>query len=153
MADGRVQGPAAPLGDHSGVHLLLYDGVCGLCSRVLQFVLEHDRRGVFSFAALQGKTGRTLITRWGGNPDELTTFYVCANYRTESPRVLARSDAALFIAREMGWPWKGLAAARVMPKVLRDAVYDLIARTRYRLFGRLDQCLAPRPEVRRRFLD
>jgi predicted DCC family thiol-disulfide oxidoreductase YuxK len=153
MADGRVQGTAAPLADHLGVHLLLYDGMCGLCSRVLQFVLEHDRRGVFSFAALQGETGRTMVGRWGGNPDELTTFYVCAHYRTASPRVLARSDAALFIAREMGWPWKAFAAARVMPKVLRDAVYDLVARTRYRLFGRFDRCLVPRPEVRRRFID
>ena len=136
-----------------GDHLLLYDGVCGLCSRVLQFVLEHDRRGVFSFAPLQGETGRAMVSRWGGNPDELTTFYVFANYRTASARLLARSDAALFIAEEIGWPWKAFAAVRVMPKVLRDPVYDLVARTRYRLFGRLDQCLLPRPEVRSRFVE
>ena len=149
MAAGRVQESAASLGDH----LLLYDGVCGLCSRVLQFVLEHDRRGIFSFAALQSEAGRTMVRRWGGNPDELTTFYVCANYRSPSARMLARSDAALFIAREIGWPWKAFAAARVMPKVLRDAVYDLVASTRYRLFGRLDRCLVPRSEVRSRFID
>jgi predicted DCC family thiol-disulfide oxidoreductase YuxK len=149
MADGRVHASPAAVGDH----LLLYDGVCGLCSRVLQFVLEHDRRGVFSFAPLQGEIGRSMVSRWGGNPDELTTFYVCADYRTRSPRVLARSDAALFIAREIGWPWKAFAAARVLPKVLRDAVYDLVAKTRYRLFGRLDQCLIPRPEVRSRFVE
>jgi predicted DCC family thiol-disulfide oxidoreductase YuxK len=149
MAEGRVQGSPVPL----GAHLLLYDGVCGLCSRVLQFVLAHDRRGVFSFAPLQGEIGRSMVSRWGGNPDELTTFYVCADYRTASARVLARSDAALFIAREIGWPWRALAAARVLPKVFRDAAYDLIARTRYRLFGRLDQCLVPGAEVRSRFVE
>jgi predicted DCC family thiol-disulfide oxidoreductase YuxK len=136
-----------------GDHLLLYDGVCGLCSRVLQFVLEHDRRGVFSFAPLQGQTGRAMVRRWGGNPDELTTFYVCADYRTPSARVLARSDAALFIAGAIGWPWKAFGAARVVPKGLRDAVYDLVARTRYQLFGRLDRCLVPAPEVRSRFVE
>ena len=149
MADGRVQGSPVPVGDH----LLLYDGVCGLCSRVLQFVLQHDRRGVFSFAPLQGEIGRAMVSRWGGNPDELTTFYVCADYRTASPRMLARSDAALFIAREIGWPWKAFAAARVLPKRLRDGAYDLVAKTRYRLFGRLDRCLVPRPEVRSRFVE
>jgi predicted DCC family thiol-disulfide oxidoreductase YuxK len=67
--------------------------------------------------------------------------------------VLARSDAALFIAREVGWPWKAFVAARVLPKVFRDAAYDLVAKTRYRVFGRLDQCLVPRPEVRSRFVE
>ena len=149
MAQGRVHdSPAA-----AGTHLLLYDGVCGLCSRVLQFVLAHDRRGAFSFAPLQGEIGRSMVSRWGGDPDELTTFYVCADYRSASPRVLARSDAALFIAGEIGWPWKALVAARVLPKVLRDAAYDLVAKTRYRVFGRLDQCLVPRPEVRSRFVE
>ena len=149
MADGRVQGSPVPL----GAHLLLYDGVCGLCSRVLQFVLQHDRRGVFNFAPLQGEIGRSMVSRWGGNPDELTTFYVCVDYRTASPRVLARSDAALFIAREIGWPWKAFAAARVLPKLLRDGAYDFVAKTRYRLFGRLDRCLVPPPEVRSRFVE
>jgi predicted DCC family thiol-disulfide oxidoreductase YuxK len=149
MADGRVQGSPVQL----GAHLLLYDGVCGLCSRVLQFVLQHDRRGVFNFAPLQGEIGRSMVSRWGGNPDELTTFYVCVDYRTASPRVLARSDAALFIAQEIGWPWKTFVVARALPKVLRDAAYDLVAKTRYRLFGRLDRCLVPRPEVRSRFVE
>lgn len=136
-----------------GVHLVLYDGVCGFCSHLVQFLLEHDRRAIFDFGALQGTTARSLVAKWGGNPDALTTFYVCANYRTASARVLSRSDAALFIAQELGWPWKAVSGARLMPKVLRDAVYDLVARTRYRLFGRLDRCLVPGPEVRGRFIE
>ena len=141
-------------GSHArGAHLVLYDGVCGFCSHLVQFLLEHDGRAVFEFAPLQGTTARSLVAKWGGNPDDLTTFYVCADYRTASARVLARSDAALFIAGAIGWPWKALAAARVVPKVLRDAVYDLVARTRYQLFGRLDRCLVPAPEVRSRFVE
>lgn len=94
-----------------------------------------------------------MVERSGGNPDDLTTFYVCANFRTSDARVLIKSDAALFVARELNWPWKGLTAARIIPRALRDTLYDVIARSRYRLFGRYEQCLAPRPEFRGRFVD
>jgi predicted DCC family thiol-disulfide oxidoreductase YuxK len=143
----------APHAAGPGAHLVLYDGVCGLCSRVVQFLLEHDRRAVFSFATLQGPAGRSMVARWGGNPDALTSFFVCADYGTPEARVFTRSDAALFVARQLGWPWKGLAVGRVVPKSLRDAVYDLVARVRYRVFGRYDQCLVPRPEHRSRFVE
>ena len=136
-----------------GAHLVLYDGVCGLCNRLVQFLLEHDRRGVFSFAPFQGPTGKSVVGRSGGNPDDLTTFYVYADFRNPDARVLVKSDAALFVARELGWPWAALTAARVVPKVLRDALYDVVARTRYRVFGRYEQCVAPRPEFRGRFVD
>jgi predicted DCC family thiol-disulfide oxidoreductase YuxK len=87
-----------------GAHLVLYDGVCGLCSRLLEFLLKHDRRAVFTFASLQSATGRAMVARCGGNPDELTSFYVLANYRTGHARMLSRSSAALFVADELGWP-------------------------------------------------
>ena len=131
---------------------MLYDGVCGLCSRLVQFLLAHDRRAVFVFTPLQGETGRAAVARCGGNPDELTTVYVVTNYRS-APRLLARSQAALFVAGELGWPWKAGALLRVLPTAIRDRAYDVIARSRYRLFGRTDQCLVPGPEVRHRFID
>ena len=149
MTEERGQPPSGA----GGAHLVLYDGVCGLCSRLVQFLLEHDRRAVFTFAPLQGPTGRSVVARFGGNPDDLTTFYICANFRTPGARVVSKSDAALFVARELGWPWRALTAARVVPKVLRDALYDVVARTRYRVFGRYEQCLAPRPEFRSRFVE
>ena len=149
MAKEHAQAPAGS----GGAHLVLYDGVCGLCNRLLQFLLAHDRRAVFSFAPLQGPTARSVVASFGGNPDDLTTLYVCANFRTDDARVIAKSDAALFVARELGWPWKALTAARVVPKVLRDALYDVVARTRYPVFGRYEQCLAPRPEFRSRFVE
>jgi predicted DCC family thiol-disulfide oxidoreductase YuxK len=137
----------------AGGHLALYDGVCGLCNRLLQFVLKHDRRAVFNFASLQSATGKALVARWGGNPDQLTTFYVIADFRTRDARFLTKSDAALLVMVELGWPWKALGVARVVPKGLRDRVYDVIAQNRYRVFGKYEQCLLPGPEVRSRFMD
>jgi predicted DCC family thiol-disulfide oxidoreductase YuxK len=136
-----------------GVHLLLYDGVCGLCSRLVQFVLEHDRRALFKFASLQSETGREMVLRAGGNPDELSSLYVFANYRSPEARAFTRSRAALFVVGALGWPWKVAVVLRVLPTALLDRFYDVIAGTRYRLFGRQEQCLIPRPEFRSRFVD
>ena len=135
-----------------GAHLVLYDGVCGLCSRLIQFLLKHDRRAVFAYASLQSPTGRTLVERFGGNPDELTSFVVLPDYQTGA-RMLRKGNAALFVARELGWPWKAALALGILPAFVLDRLYDVVARTRYQVFGRLDQCLIPGPEFRRRFID
>ena len=94
-----------------------------------------------------------MVARWGGNPDELTSFYVLANYRTGQARMFSRSSAALFVAGELGWPWKAAVLMRVLPGAILDRVYDVVARSRYRVFGRYEQCLTPRPEFRRRFVE
>jgi predicted DCC family thiol-disulfide oxidoreductase YuxK len=144
-----MQAPSAGEGDH----LVLYDGVCGLCSRLLQFVLTHDHRAVFTFASLQSATGRAMVGRSGGNPDELTSFCVVANYRTGRARMFSRSSAALFVARELGWPWKAAVLMHALPVAILDFVYDVVAQNRYRVFGRYEQCLPPRPEFRDRFIE
>src|SRR4051794_40434853 len=87
-----------------GAHLVLYDGMCRLCSRLLQFLLRHDQDHVFRFASLQSPFGRSTVERNGGDPGELTSFYVIADYQTESSRVFTRSDGALFVAGALGWP-------------------------------------------------
>jgi predicted DCC family thiol-disulfide oxidoreductase YuxK len=149
MADTRTGGtPGA-----QGSHLVLYDGVCGLCSRLTHFLLTHDHRAVFVYASLQSATGRATVQRFGGNPDELASFYVIADHRSDQARILGRSRAALFVARELGWPWRAAVLLRVLPPALLNLIYDLVARTRYRLFGRLDHCIIPRPEFRHRFID
>jgi predicted DCC family thiol-disulfide oxidoreductase YuxK len=76
-----------------------------------------------------------------------------ANYRTDRSRILARSKAALFVAGQLGWPWKAAVIARILPTALLDRAYNAIARNRYRVFGRFDHCLAPRPECRGRFIE
>jgi predicted DCC family thiol-disulfide oxidoreductase YuxK len=136
-----------------GQHLLLYDGVCGLCDRLVQFVLSYDRRGAFRFAQLQGATGRAIVERAGANPDDLTTFYVVRDYGTPRARTLVKGRAAIFVARALGWPWKAVALFGVLPTAVLDWGYDVVARYRYRIFGRFDQCAIPRPEQWRRFVD
>ena len=149
MTGSPAQAPSVT----EGAHLVLYDGVCGLCSRLLQFLLKHDHRAVFTFASLQSAIGRAMVERFGGNPHELTSFYVLANYRTGHARIFSRSSAALFVAGELGWPWKAAVLMRVLPTAILDRVYNVVARNRYRVFGRYEQCLTPRPEFRGRFVE
>jgi len=149
MAESLAQVPSG--GD--AAHLVLYDGVCGLCHRLLQFLLAHDRRAVFAFAPLQSPIGRSTVARFGGNPDALNSFYVVSDFRTDRARMVGRGRAALFVAGELGWPWKAALLLRVVPAAMLDSLYDIVARTRYRLFGRYDHCPVPRPEYRRRFID
>jgi predicted DCC family thiol-disulfide oxidoreductase YuxK len=147
-----VQSGAQQSPDPQQIHLVLYDGVCGLCNRLLQFLLRHDHRCVFSFASLQSDIGQSIVVRSGGNPGEPTSFYVVADYQTAASRVFTRSNAALFVAAELGWPWKAAQWMRVLPEGIRDRAYDVVARSRYRLFGRYDRCPIPSPEFRSRFI-
>jgi predicted DCC family thiol-disulfide oxidoreductase YuxK len=136
-----------------GAHLVLYDGACGLCNRLLQFLLRHDHRAAFSFAALQSAVGQSIVRRSGGNAAGLTSVYVVADYRSARPRVFTRSDAVVFVASQLGWPWKAAALMRRVPRAIRDRAYDGVARSRYRIFGRFDRCVVPGPEFRGRFVD
>ena len=149
MAHSPIQGPPAC----EGAHLLLYDGVCGLCSHLLQFLLRHDHRAVFVFASLQSETGKAMVQRFGGDPNELTSFFVFTNYRASDARMFCRSGAVLFVAGELGWPWKAAVVIRVLPTAVLDRVYDFVGRHRYQVCGRLEHCLTPRPEFTRRFID
>src|SRR5262245_37325901 len=85
-----------------GVHLVLYDGECGFCNRQVRFLLERDRLAVFTFASLQSEVGRVVVERQGGGSRELVSFLVLADYRSNQARLLDRSDAALFVAGQLG---------------------------------------------------
>ncbi|HEY7497730.1 MAG TPA: DCC1-like thiol-disulfide oxidoreductase family protein [Vicinamibacterales bacterium] len=134
-------------------HLILYDGVCGLCNRLNAFVLPRDRRGLFAFAPLQSATAKTWLRRFGRPPEDLTTFYVVTNFRSDSPALLCKSRAALFVLRTLGGLWRWMAIVGLLPTRLLDVGYDVIARHRYRLFGRFETCVLPRPEYEHRFID
>lgn len=133
-------------------HLLLYDGECGLCNRVTQFVLRYDGRRRYDFAALQSAEADAILERFGQARNAMDTFYVVANYRGAAPMLHAKSAAALFIATSLGWPWKTAGLVRVLPDTVLNRLYDFVARNRYSVFGR-QQCLIPRPEDRSRFID
>jgi predicted DCC family thiol-disulfide oxidoreductase YuxK len=148
MPESDWQAPSNP-----GDHLLLYDGVCGLCNRLNQFVLPRDIAGVFAFASLQSGAGRSALARFGRSSGDLNTFYVVTNYRSAAPRLLSKAAAGLFVMKTLGAPWRWLGLFGILPQALLNFGYDLIARNRYRLFGRADTCLVPSPEYRQRFLD
>jgi predicted DCC family thiol-disulfide oxidoreductase YuxK len=136
--------PAQPQGE-----MLFYDGHCGLCHRAVKFVLKHDRSGrTFRFAPLQGLTfaERVPESERSRLPDSIVVL-------TNQGVLLSRSDAFLYILRRLGRGWRIWAAAlSVIRRPLRDRVYDLIARIRYRVFGRRDElCPIVPPDLRARF--
>jgi len=129
---------AGPLEALDGHPLIVFDGMCVLCSANAQFVLKHDRRRRFRLTTAQGALGTALYRRFGLPTDEYETMLV-----VEQGRLLTQSNAAIAIARGLGWPWRAAAAARIVPRPVRDALYRLAARNRYRLFGRRETCWAP----------
>lgn len=134
--------------------IILYDGICGLCNGLVQFILKHDRDGRLRFASLQSDFAERVLSRHGIRNTDLDTFHVVLNYEQADERVLSRSDAVLQVGRELGRQWKILAAVgQVLPRALRDPIYRLVARYRYRVFGKYDTCMLPDPAQRSRFLD
>jgi predicted DCC family thiol-disulfide oxidoreductase YuxK len=144
--------PGSPISD-SANHLFLYDGVCGLCNRINRFILRFDREGRFDFASLQSPTADALLQQFGKNAGELSTFYVVTNYQSASPEILSKARGALFVATALGWPWRAAAVVGILPAPALEFLYDLVARYRYRVFGREDTCPLPPLEHRKRFID
>ena len=135
------------------MHLLLYDGVCGLCNRLVRFVLDRDRRGQFRFAALQSAMSKDLLKKYGRDPSDLDTFYAILDYGLPTERILRKGRAGIFVLRRLGGIWSPAVLASPLPDVLLDFVYDNIANRRYRWFGKLDACPLPKPGDAARFLD
>ncbi|HEV3200166.1 MAG TPA: thiol-disulfide oxidoreductase DCC family protein [Bryobacteraceae bacterium] len=140
--------PPSPAGQPQTDHpVVLFDGVCNLCNRSVQFIIAHDPSARFRFAPLDSAAARSLIDEAaprGPLPDSIVLM--------ERRRTYTRSAAALRIARRLRFPWPLLYAFIVVPRPLRDIVYDFIARHRYRWFGKRDTCMVPTPELRARFL-
>ncbi|MBK7084549.1 MAG: thiol-disulfide oxidoreductase DCC family protein [Flavobacteriales bacterium] len=135
--------------DHASAHerLLLFDGVCNLCTGVVRFIIKHDKRGLFHFASLQSGTGEAVLTAHSMPTDAYASFvYV------RKGRVLVKSTAALNIARDLGGLWSLGYGFIIVPPFLRDAVYGFVARNRYNWFGRKDECMLPTPELKGRFV-
>ena len=127
--------------------IVLFDGVCNLCNGSVQFILKRDPQGLFRFASLQSEAGRSLMAEHGLDPEALSSMVVL-----DDGRAWQESSAALRIARHLPGGWKLLRVFAVIPRPLRNAVYRLIARNRYRWFGKQDVCWLPTPELRTRFL-
>lgn len=128
--------------------LLLYDGECGLCDKTVRFIIRHDSKATVKFAALQSDLAKQLLTDSGLDPDYLKSVVLF-----DKGRLFTGSDAALQTARYLDRPWRWSAAARIVPRFIRNPVYKLIAKYRYKMFGKVDACQLPAPGERERFVD
>ena len=133
--------------------VLLYDGLCGFCNRGVQRILKHDHRKSMFFAALQSEYAKSILTRHPELKGVDSIVFVEPLDFAYLEQVFVRSDAALHVARYLGGLWNLALAAYVVPRPIRDYLYDQCAKRRYRWFGKYDTCLLPPPEVRERFLD
>ena len=127
--------------------ILLYDGVCGLCNRFNRFVLRRDTEGALHFAAQQSEFARELLAREGRDPDALDTLFLW-----KDGRLLSGARAVLAVLRQLGSPWSWTAPLGLLPTWLLDFGYRLIARHRYRFFGRSERCELPEPGWVERFI-
>jgi len=132
--------------------IVLYDGLCGMCDAVVQFLLRHDRKDAFRFAPQQGEAARQVLARHALDSATMETIGVIENYNSPQEAVYTRSDAALLIAEGLGGIWTLTLAARLLPRSFRDACYDFVARNRYRIFGRRTECRLPCEVDKHRFL-
>lgn len=133
--------------------IVLYDGVCGLCNRLVQFLLKHDKNDQLRYAALQSEFAVKVLSRHGLDPKDLDTVHVILNYEEPDELVLARSDAIIEVVKRLGGIWKLVSIGKVMPKPIRDSLYKIVATNRYRVFGKFDTCMLPEPRHRAKFLD
>jgi len=130
-----------------GRPIVLYDGVCGLCDKFVQFVIRHDRAEAVRFAALQSEPGKNLLRMLGLPEDELSFIVVI-----EGKNSFIKSAAVLEILRYLPGVWNYLALLRFIPAAFSDVVYGLTARNRYSWFGKYDACVVPTESERKRFL-
>ena len=128
--------------------LVVFDGVCNLCSATVRTIAAADRERIIRFTPVQSPYGRKLCARAGVDPDTPSTFLFF-----DQGRAHKSSDAALALAARLPAPWPALRALAVVPRPLRDAAYGVVARNRYRLFGRRRACLRPDAGLAARFVE
>lgn len=139
-------GASGALTEHESI--ILFDGVCNLCSGAVQFVIKRDPAAKFKFASLQSEFGQQQLKRFGLDPHSLHSIILI-----QGDKFYERSDAALRIARQLNGGWPLFYAFIIVPRFIRDGIYNLIGRNRYKLFGKKEACWIPTPELKSRFKD
>ena len=128
--------------------ILLFDGVCNLCNNSINFVIDHDPDGQFKFAALQSEFGKKKLRELNLQADDFDSIVLLSN-----DQVFVKSTAALKVAKKLTGAWPALYAFIIVPPFIRHAVYNLIAKNRYKIWGKTDQCRVPTPELKQRFIE
>ena len=127
--------------------ILLFDGVCNLCEGTVKFVVKRDKKAVFNLSSLQSEAGTILLKEFG-----LPANYVNSFILIDKEKIYTHSSASLQMFKRLGGLWSLLYVFIIVPRPIRDWVYKLIAKNRYRWFGKKDACLIPSPELKKRFL-
>jgi len=128
--------------------IILFDGVCNLCNSSVQFIIKRDKKNQFLFASLQSRTGQEYLRKFNLPADTFNSFLL-----VEDDHYYTRSTSALRIARSLSGGWPLLYAFMIVPRFIRDAVYNLIAKNRYKWFGKREACWVPTPDLKKKFLD
>lgn len=127
--------------------VLIFDGVCVLCSHSASFVLRHDKNDMFQLLAAQSPIAQAIYRHYGLNPTDFDTMILLSD-----GRLWLKSESAIHTAERLGFPWSSAKLLRIIPLSLRDRFYDWVARNRFRIFGRRESCYVPSAENRHRFL-
>ena len=127
--------------------VILFDGICNFCNGAVNFTLKQDKRKALRFAALQAAAGQQLLQQFQLPQQDFNSFYFI-----EADKVYSSSTAALRVCRYFSWYWQWLQLFWIIPAFIRNGLYNLVARNRYRLFGQKEACMIPTPDVRQRFL-
>jgi predicted DCC family thiol-disulfide oxidoreductase YuxK len=128
-------------------NVVIFDGVCKLCTRSVTFILSHEADQALRFTPLQSAAGRRLMQEFNIDPTQMKTFVLIAD-----GRAYVRSDAAIRISRFLRGAWQLLGIVKILPRPIRDYAYDVVARNRYRWFGRHETCIVPTRELKARFI-
>ena len=127
--------------------IVLFDGVCNLCNSAVQFIIKHDKKNTFRFAALQSDTGQKLLAQYNFPKNELNSFILIENNQAYD-----RSTGALRVVKNFKGLWPMLYGFIILPKFIRDGIYNWVGKNRYKWFGKKEECMIPTPELKARFL-
>jgi predicted DCC family thiol-disulfide oxidoreductase YuxK len=127
--------------------VILFDGICNYCNGMVNFIIRQDKNAVFKFAALQSEAGQALLEKYNLPKHDFESIILIDN-----GKAFSNSTAGLRLYNKLPWYWKWTQVFWIIPRFLRDAAYNLVARNRYKLFGKKDACMIPGPSVRSRFL-
>ena len=128
--------------------IILFDGVCNLCDSSIQFIIKHDKKDIFRFVALQSEIGLEIINHIGIDTTKIDSILLYEPGKA----YYYKAQAALKIAKELGGIYKAISWFSILPDFLTNAVYDYIARNRYKWYGKKDACMIPTPELKAKFL-
>jgi len=136
--------------------IILFDGVCNFCNGLVNFIIRQDKKNIFLFAPLQSERGKKLLDQYGIDWKNNDSFVLIENTgpndSVRQGKAYEKSNAALRIAAKLPWYWKWSQIFWILPKPIRDGIYNIIAKNRYKWFGKKEKCMIPTEQVRGKFL-